>query len=166
MALRYVSVSGFRERLENGGGPDPSQDQSIPTHWSNDQLATFLGDAESEVETRVRARYQVPLPADPPEPVLVNLVVAIAAYHAMLAMRRNSDFESEQDPYLLRYRWATDLLDRIARGEAEIPGAGGGFTAQAFDPRPGALFTADHFGVRDPAGPDRITDIRRPYRGR
>lgn len=163
MVLRYVSVAAFRERLESGGGPNPSEDQSIPTHWDNDQLAVFLRDAESEVETRVRSRYAVPLPADPPEPVVVNLVVAIAAYHAMLAMRRNADFESDQDPYLLRYRWATDLLDRIARGEAQIPGASDGFTATVFDPMPGRMFTADHFGVGQ-GRPDRITDIRRPHR--
>lgn len=162
---RYLTVAGFRERLESGGGPDPSADQSIPTHWTNEQLGAFIVDAESELESRVRSRYTVPLPVDPVPPVVMNLVTAIAAYHAMLAMRKNRDFEGELDPYLLRYRWATDLLDRIADGRADIPGAGDGFPAEVFDPMPGRLFGPEHFGIGRPGaeGAERRTTTHWPY---
>lgn len=164
--LRYVSAAEFRTRLEQGGGAQ-SQDVEIPTSWADTDLVPFLADAEAEVDTRLRPRYRVPLTHTPPDPLVVQLVVALAAYHAMLAMRKNADFEGELDPYLLRRKWADDLLDKLAKGEAALPDApgatpGGAQVFDAYGPS-GRLFTPDHFGVGDQVG-QRVTDIRRPRR--
>lgn len=165
MALRYVDAAGFRSLLEAGGGADPSEDQSIPASWDDAQLAVFLASAESELETRVRTRYAVPLPADPPAPIVEQLVVALASYHAMLAMRRGKDFESEQDPYLLRYQWAVRLLDAVAKGTADIPGASEGFDSEVFSAYEGRMFAPSDFGL--PAGGAehmRVTALERRMR--
>lgn len=159
MALRYVTAAGFRSRLEAGGGTSPSQDQAIPAHFTDDQLSVFLTDAESELETRVRSRYEVPLPNDPAAPIVVQLVTAVAAYHAVLAMRKHADI-TDMDPYYLRYQWALGLMTKIAKGEADIPGASDGFGAEVFDAYPDRLFSASDFGVGG-VGPDRRTDYRR-----
>lgn len=165
--LRYVTVSEFRTRLEQGGGPDQSTDVEIPTSWADADLVPFLADAEAEVDTRLRPRYRVPLTHEPPDPLVVQIVVALAAYHAMLAMRKNTDFEGELDPYLLRRKWAEDLLTKLAQGTAALPDPPGAATggAQAYDAfgPPGRLFTPEHFGVGMGAS-QRVTDIRRPLR--
>lgn len=165
MALRYTTPADFRGRLEEGGGAQPSTDPALPTHWDDAAITRFLEDAESEVEARLRRRYAMPL-AVPAPPMVVKIIVALAAYQAMLSLRKSKDFESELDPYFLRYQWADGMLTKLGKGEADLPPVDGedddGFASEVYSAYRGRMFTPATFGLGDP-GVSRITG-HYPYR--
>jgi len=76
-------------------------------------VARALADADAEIDTRISARYALPLASVPT--VLVRVAADLARYFLWDA-RATEQVRN-------RYKDATALLDKIGRGDVSVPGA-------------------------------------------
>lgn len=116
----------------------------------DDAIELQIRDAQTEVDGRLRGRYSVPFGSWPGCPELIhNVVVDTAAYLATLTYRRGKDL-TPNDPIVLRYNRARDLLKCIANGDVDLDTGGDGDTP--------APMTAGGLGAPiNPVGSDLLT---------
>lgn len=106
---------------------------TLPADEVNDErlddvgIEKALSDASSECDVYLNARYEMPLPTTPP--VLLGCCVDIAVYNLATGPAQSDDITK-------RYDRAVKLLERIAKGTADLglpkaqkpaPGGGAGF---------------------------------------
>lgn len=158
--MAYTTPSAVRLVLTADGNPtDPSTAAGLDDATLNGPCQQ----ASDEVDARLSARYQVPLPAVPA--VVADITTDIAAYLATLTYRGGQPVDST-DPMYLRYQRALGLLKDITTGAATLPsveaGAPQGSVVTA-NPVPDGLFTPEDFDLW-PALPDRWQAGPFPYR--
>lgn len=127
----------------------------------NEVLDKAIVDAQSEIDSRLTARYTVPFS---PVPSIVNAICQdIAAYLADLTFRQNRDHQSELSPVYLRYQRSMALLVALQTGETRIPPdggdpepTGGGAVAVGTVTRPPLISAADVWNC-GPEWPDYWT---------
>lgn len=143
----YCTVADVRGVL----APDADDPSGTAAVLSDDQITAVIDDAQTEVDARLGVRYEVPF-ADPvPQPVK-QITRDVAAYLATLTYRKTLDL-SDQDPVVLRYTRAMNLLTAISKGQADLEVPTG-------DPEPetvggmhgvnryeGRMFTPGQFGL-------------------
>jgi len=111
---RYTDPENVRNLLSRDVGYKGSTAATL----SDPQILQAIEDAEGEVDGVLRRRY--PLPLSTPVPDLISTIAAaIAAYNADLVFRGSTPYQTQQEPVLLRLRWARDLLEQIANGEID-----------------------------------------------
>jgi phage gp36-like protein len=91
------------------------------------KVADAIADADSEIDTYLRGRYDLPL--DPVPRILKKLSVGIALYY--LFHRRQIQNEAIKE----RYDNAVRLLARIAKGEVHLVEADGDAVAEEGGPQ-------------------------------
>lgn len=107
--------------------------------------------AQAEIDARLAGRYQTPF-TDTVPPLVASLTVDIAQYLANLVYRQSEDLAAE-DPSVLRYQRAVQLLKDLGSGAADLPGEGGGGDvtpsgrATVRNPYEGNLFGLDTWGL-------------------
>lgn len=110
------------------------------------QIELMIVAAQATIDQRLARRYAVPF-ADPVSASVNALAVAVAAYHSDLIHRQSVDQE-RADPVALRYRWAMQMIDRIANGEDDLPGvsarASGAYAINQYAP---AMFSLEDVGL-------------------
>lgn len=88
-----------------------------------------IDSAKTMIDARLGSLYVVPF--NPVPDLIRDIATALAAWGSDLTFREVRDYQSELNPVLLRYKWATDMLVDLAKGSAIIPGY------QPPDPDPG-----------------------------
>lgn len=145
--MPYATADQVRAVL----APDPALPSGTPGELSDDALDERIAAASAQVDAALSARYTVPF-ADPAPGLVGHITVAIASWLAALTHRRSVDITAT-DPLMLRYQWATGLLGALAKGDADLPGTGGGDEpahhrgAVVVQPYAGELFPMDNLGL-------------------
>jgi phage gp36-like protein len=102
-----------------------SQDEfaSTAASLSTPQLEEAIKGAEAEVNSRLAVQYVVPFAETPATPPLVSQITRdIAAFLADLNYRQDTDYTSDNEPMLLRYRRAQELLGMLVDGSVVLTG--------------------------------------------
>lgn len=122
--MAYVTLAEFKAALANAGGAGARTAAELP----DARLVAALEEAVGEATGRLTKSFTLPDPgADPlvaPDGIpglLKTIIVGIAGYIATLEYYGSQPVE-ERDPVVLKYARALSLLDRIARGQLEVPG--------------------------------------------
>ncbi|WP_027947214.1 phage protein Gp36 family protein [Amycolatopsis taiwanensis] len=153
----YVTVAAVRAILAR----DPTNPVGTAAELSDADIASAITSAEAEVDAALAVRYTTPF-ADPVPQLVADLTRDIAAYLADLLYRQGKDYETQQDPVLLRYQRAKDMLDKLAAGKRDLPSgppvSEGAATMRAHNRYIGNLFGLDDFGLGVTSG-----RVRRPY---
>lgn len=143
----YTDRTAVRELLARDGGgvsPGAGTAASLP----DDTIDAAIDRASARVDSRLGAVYSVPFAAPPNTPVMVvEIVLALAAYDADLTFREVRDYQSELNPVYLRYKDAMDLLAQLQKGLATLP------DYVPPDPDPGTL---------DPPGGTEVVAVYNP----
>lgn len=130
-----------------------------PAELSDVALQSAIDTAQAYIDANLAHRYQVPFPPPPPA-LIVQLTLAIAAYHADTTHRQSIDIDNN-DPVLRRHNWAVVVLGDLGRGALDLPDTqpssshpDGATPRNAYT---GVLFTDRDFGLaeRSGSGPDR-----------
>lgn len=115
------------------------------------EMAAVITSAQTEVDSKLAARYTVPFPDGQVPRLVAEVVRDIAAYLADLRFRQGKDYESERDPVLLRHKRAQELLAEIVAGRVDLPVPPGSQTTSGVmrprNPYRGRLFTMGDFGL-------------------
>lgn len=124
-----------------------------PADLDDVRLEASIQAASAQVDGALARRYTVPF-ADPCPDLVHEIVVAIAAWRALLNFRRDVDVP-EREPIQLLYQWATAQLAALVSGDASIPGQDPGDDGPperrgvvAVQPGPGRMFGLRDFGLR------------------
>ena len=107
-----VVLQGFLD--SNQGDPDIT-----PSNLSDAQIEYEISNADEQINSVLRRRYDTPLP-EPIPLVIRNLSVDIAAALADMNFRGSKEYASPLAPFRLRYERALLILDRIATGDYPI----------------------------------------------
>lgn len=160
----YATVPQVVGILSRTGEVPPAP--AIPTtaaSLSEAQITAAIVSAQAEVDGKLTARYAVPL-QDPVPTIISDITADIAQYLADLTWRQGKDYESAQDPVLLRYNRAQSLLNQIITGQIDLPPGTGGPISQPgavfsiVQPYEGKMFTLGDFDLGVENG-----RVRRPY---
>jgi phage gp36-like protein len=153
----YVTADAVRAVLAR----DPNNPIGTAAELGDADITSAITSAESEVDAALAVRYTTPF-ADPVPQLVQDLTRDIAAYLADLLYRQGKDYETTNDPVLLRYQRAKDLLDKLASGKRDLPSGPpvveGAATMRAHNRYTGDLFGLDDFGLGVRSG-----HVRRPY---
>jgi phage gp36-like protein len=149
--MAYVTPNEIRSIVAR----DEGQYDSTAASLSEAQLEEAIDSATNEVEARLSGQYIVPFSQPPDTPPLVAEIVRdIAAWLADLTYRQDTDYETGNEPMLLRYQRALDLLSRLELGTLTLPGAdtpevpsAGSGTGRPINPYEGDMFTLRDFDL-------------------
>lgn len=83
-------------------------------------LEQAIRTAQNTIDSRLGNLFVVPF--NPVPEMIIDIATALAAYDADLTYREVRDYQSDLNPVLLRYKWATELLISIAKGDSTLPG--------------------------------------------
>lgn len=130
-----------------------TRDLAVPegtaAELSDAALRVAIDTASSFIDASLASRYQVPFP-DPAPALVIQLALAMAAYHADTMHRQSVDIDNN-DPVLRRHNWAVGVLNSIATGDLDLPDTQPTSStpdgATPFDAYTGVLFTAQDFGL-------------------
>jgi phage gp36-like protein len=142
----YVTPQQLRVLLTR----DPEQPAGTAAELADVALQVAIDTATAFIDASLVSRYQVPFP-DPPPALIVQLTLAMAAYHADTMHRQSVDIEAG-DPVLRRHNWAVGVLDALGAGQIDLPDTQptsrvpDGVTP--LDAYTGVLFTHHNFGLR------------------
>lgn len=140
----YTDRGAVRELLARDG-EDPAPGAGTAASLSDDVFDAAINRASARVDSYLGAVYTVPFSAPPNTPVMVvEIVLALAAYDVDLTFREVRDYQSEMNPVYLRYKDAMDLLSQLQKGLAVLP------DYEPPDPDPGAL---------DPPGGNEVVAV-------
>lgn len=117
----YLTVPALQAILAAGRDDHTGTAASLP----DEELASRIDAAEQVVDGQLaRAGYTVPAATTDgtTPPLVAELTGAVAAYLADLQYRRNKAHENDSAPVLLRYQWATQLLEQIGERLIVVPG--------------------------------------------
>ncbi len=141
----YVMANDVRAVLTK----TPDTPQGSAAELDDEAITAAITSAQSEVDSRLAARYVTPFPAGTAPQLVRDIVRDIAAYLADLVYRQGKDYESAQDPILLRHQRAQKLLDQITTGAVDLPAEAGqragGAVMRPHNRYTGRLFTAGDF---------------------
>lgn len=148
--MAYVTPDEIRSIVAR----DAEQYDSTAASLANEQLEEAIDSATNEVEARLAGQYIVPF-SPPPNtpPLIVEIVRDIAAWLADLTFRQDVDYTTGNEPMLLRYQRALDLLQRLETGALTLPGAdtpdipSSSGVGRPVNPYEGDMFTMCDFGV-------------------
>lgn len=130
---------------------DPLKATGTAALLEDDAINAEIGNAQAEVDAKLRNRYPLPLET---VPTLVKAItVDIGAYLATLVYYQGKDL-ADDDPVVRRYKRAKCLLDDIATGKADLdtgdgdsPAPSGGGFGAPINPNVGRLFSGSDFGL-------------------
>lgn len=110
-----MSYATQLDLVDRFGTPELAQltDPAAGTTINATTVARALADADAEIDARLAVRYALPLASVPP--VLVRIAVDLARY--FLWDQRASEQVRN------RFKDATALLDKMARGDVKLAGA-------------------------------------------
>jgi phage gp36-like protein len=142
------------EQVRAAVARDPGNAAGTAGSMADSQLQESIDNAQAEIDARLRGRYTVPFAA---VPLLIHTItVEIAAYHAKRRYRQSKPLNPE-DPAVLGYQWAQNLLKQIANGDADLddgtgtgasePAGSGGGLGRPVNAVPGRLFSMDEFDL-------------------
>lgn len=149
--MAYVTPNEVRSIVAR----DEEQYDSTAASLTDAQIEEAIDSATNEVEARLSGQYIVPFSLPPNTPPLVAEIVRdIAAWLADLTYRQDVDYTTGNEPMLLRYQRALDLLTRIETGAITLPGADtpelpttGSGTGQPINPYEGDMFRLKDFNL-------------------
>lgn len=115
----YVTAEDVRLVIARDETEYPNTAASL----DNDKLNEAIDSAANEVNSRLSGQYEVPfdVPPDTP-PLIIEIVRDIAAFLADLTYRQDVDYTTGNEPMLLRYQRAIDLLTRLENGTMVLVG--------------------------------------------
>ena len=156
--MGYSTVEQVRLLLV-GVNNSPATDYDLtPTQLSDPQIEAEIANADSEIDSRLGARYQVPFTGTVPA-LIQSLSIDIAAYLSDLRYRGAREYSNELHPFYLRYQRALGIIADIANGLTDLPGGelppdddGSGGNSIAINMYDGTLFTTNHIFTRFPEG--------------
>lgn len=124
--MPYSTVTEVRLVLQGFVEAGPGSDPDITSALLSDaQIEYSISSADEEINSVLRRRYALPLPA--PIPVIIkNLSIEIAAAQADLIFRGSREYANELSPSRIRYERAKELLERIATGDYPLYNVGEG----------------------------------------
>jgi phage gp36-like protein len=116
--MPYSTPADVRQVLSPDGTQD---DDETAAGFSDDALTDAIARADATLNTKLAARYTVPVaPESDTGGILREWSSVIAAYYATLTYSRGSDI-ADTDPIRLRYTEVATLLDGIAKGTTVLP---------------------------------------------
>ena len=149
--MAYVTANEVRSIVAR----DEGEHENTAASLTDEQIEEAIDSATNEVEARLAGQYIVPF-SQPPQspPLIVEIVRDIAAFLADLTFRQDVDYTSGNEPMLLRYQRALDLLQRLETGAITLPGAdtpdlpsAGSGVGRPINPYEGDMFTMPDFGI-------------------
>lgn len=138
---------------------DIDQYDSTAAGLSTPQIEEAISNAQNEVDAKLALQYKVPFKDFPDCPPLVAEITRdIAAFLADLTFRQDVDYTSENEPMLLRWRRAQELLQMLVVGSIQLTGVDVNEPVARPSVRPTSINTYDGqmFSLRDfDLGPER-----------
>jgi phage gp36-like protein len=98
---------------------DSDQPDGTGASLSDIQIDDQISEADQEIDGRLTGSYKTPF--DPVPVIITSISRDIAAYLCDLIFREVRDYQGEQNPVVLRYKRAQELLGRIVKGEIDLP---------------------------------------------
>lgn len=138
----YTDATRVRALITRTAGISPGTAGSVDAG----QIELGIRTAASTIDSKLSSLYRVPF--NPVPSLIVDIATAIAAWSADLTFREVRDYNSDLNPVLLRYKWASDLLAELQSGKATLP------DYQTPDPDPGP--------VDNPYDPGSVVDVINP----
>jgi phage gp36-like protein len=123
--MAYSTAAEVRLVLQGFVDVTPGDPDRTPASLSDTQLEYEIRNADEQINSVLRRRYNLPLP-DPIPIVLKNLSIDIAAAQADMMFRGSREYASALHPMRLRYERALLILDRIATGDYPLYNEGEG----------------------------------------
>lgn len=144
--MSYTDPNSLRLLLTR----DPTAPEGTAAELADVTLQIAIDTACAYIDASLANRYAVPFP-DPPPALIVQLALAMAAYHADTMHRQSVDIGND-DPVLRRHNWAVGVLNAIAEGVLDLPDTQATSSTPdgttPFDAYSGVLFTTEDFGLR------------------
>lgn len=112
----YTDLTRIRALVTRTAGIDPGTAGSV----EEGKLQLAVVSAQNTIDARLGNLYSVPF--NPVPPLIVDIATALAAWDADLTFREVRDYNTDLNPVLLRYKWATEMLDQLQKGTATLPG--------------------------------------------
>jgi len=123
--MAYSTAAEVRLVMQGFVDPGPEDPDKTPALLSDAQIEYEIGNADEQINSVLRRRYDLPLP-EPVPAVLRNLSIDIAAAQIDMIFRGSREYASALSPARLRYERALLILDRIATGDYPLYNAGEG----------------------------------------
>lgn len=99
-----------------------STDFLTETNVPDERLSNAQSFADSEIDSRLAARYGAMVPFDPVPAKIEEIAADLAAYFAIIDLFQNGVGTAPVDYANLLFERAQQALDRLADGHASLPG--------------------------------------------
>jgi hypothetical protein len=160
----YVEVDAVRLILARDSG----QFERTAAGLSEELIKDAIKSAEVEINAKLGLQYKVPFEDGDVPDLIQEIAKDIAAFMADLTFRQDVDYTSDNEPMLLRYRRAEEMLQLLWDGSLTLPGATPSDTGPApaerhytvLNPYQGTLFDLQDFDL----GPERPRYPQYPLR--